>query len=85
VAPKIGEVQGIAKLRIWLDGSTLTRDAFADRIGVTRASIFHWLCGRYQPNLATAMKIESFTAGAVPAASWVPYVGKRRQIKPAES
>ena len=64
-------MSGIARLAAYLDERGLTQTAFAALADVPGPQVSMWLSGRRCPGLASALKIERATEGAVPASSWV--------------
>ena len=64
-------------LRKWIDEQRdeskehpLTVTAFADRLGVTTASIYNWINADHLPDRDMARKLEKATGGAVPSSDW---------------
>lgn len=65
-------IQGMNKLATYLKEHSLTQKRFAASVRVKQATISRVMGGQIRPSLELAVKIERVTAGAVPAASWVP-------------
>lgn len=53
----------------WLDRVEMTRDEFAERLGVTRPYVDHLCRGSRRPSLELAFKIEKLTKRSVTAAA----------------
>lgn len=57
-----------------------SQTAFALKAGIDRSVLCHLLNRtRHAPGLATALKIEIATGGAVPAGAWVARAAKRKK------
>lgn len=65
-------MDGAEKLRAYLKDHRLTQEQFAEAAGVPGPQVSLWLGGKRRPSLASALKLEAATAGAVRAADWVP-------------
>lgn len=61
------------KLQAYLTEKQISRQDFADLIGVTGVSVWRFCQGKAKPGLSTAVRIERETGGAVPAAFWVSH------------
>lgn len=59
------------KLQAYLNEKQISRQDFADLIGVTGVSVWRFCHGKATPGLATAVRIERETGGLVPASFWV--------------
>ncbi|MFD2175644.1 helix-turn-helix transcriptional regulator [Rhodobacter lacus] len=62
----------MGKLSEHLRQAGVLQSAFAEIIGVSRGHMSALVTGARLPSLELAVRIERETAGAVPAASWVP-------------
>lgn len=60
-----------ALLENWLDANRVAASALAERIGVTPQHFSKLRRGRITVSLEIAARIETATAGHVPAVSWV--------------
>lgn len=63
---------GMSKLSEHLRQAGVLQSAFAEVLGVSRGHLSALISGARLPSLDLAVRIERETAGAVPAASWVP-------------
>jgi transcriptional regulator with XRE-family HTH domain len=59
------------KLSRWLDQAGMTREHAAGELGITRQYLDRVCRGVNRPSLVLAVKIESFTGGAIPVREWV--------------
>jgi len=62
----------MGKLSEHLRQAGVLQSAFAEVLGVSRGHLSALISGARLPSLDLAVRIERETAGAVPAASWVP-------------
>lgn len=54
----------------YLAGHSISRRAFANKIGVHHSVVARWASGDARPGMDMAFKIERMTGGEVPVASW---------------
>lgn len=64
--PRIVETE----LSRWLDKAGITRDEFAERLGLTRQYTDKLCRGERRPGLEVAVLIEQLTDGAIPPSMW---------------
>jgi DNA-binding XRE family transcriptional regulator len=65
------------KLSRWLDHEGMTREDAAGELGVTRQYLDRVCRGANRPSLPLAVKIETFTRGAIPVEEWVTNRARR--------
>ena len=63
------------QLSQYLTREGVTQSAFAERLGLTQATVSRLASGLLRPRLDTALAIERITAGAVPVESWAQQEG----------
>lgn len=73
---------GIERLAEFMRERGLSQTAFAALAGVPAPMVSMWLSGRRRPGLASALKIESATAGAVRASAWLGAGGDEPAVAP---
>jgi transcriptional regulator with XRE-family HTH domain len=61
------------KFAQYLKANSERQSDFAERIGTTQATVSRLAAGTQTPSPELAIKIDSATGGAVPAASWPAY------------
>ena len=59
------------KLERYLKTNGITKTRFAAQVGIHISYITHLVKGRKVPSLATAVKIQELTNGAVPVETWL--------------
>jgi plasmid maintenance system antidote protein VapI len=65
----------MSDLNAYLARSGIKQAIFAQRVGVTQATISKLVARTMSPSLELALKIEDATGGAVSARSWLPSPG----------
>lgn len=65
--------EGAARLETWLDANDISLARLCADIEVHPLTPYQWRRGQ-RPTLAAAVKIERYTSGAVPCASWMTEV-----------
>lgn len=63
--------KGETLLDKWLKEQRLSRDGFADRLGVARRTVTFWALNKVLPDIINAFRIDQATEGAVPVSSWL--------------
>ncbi len=58
-------------LKAWMVIHRVTAKQVARGVGCSDRAIKYWICGQNIPDLVMAFKIEAFTKGKVPVASWL--------------
>lgn len=73
-----------ALLRQFLKANDISQAKAARELGVTNAAVIVWLRGDSVPMAENKLAIETWTKGAVPAASWPPAkrVKSRKPVVP---
>lgn len=64
------------KLEAYLAANGIRQSQFAERIGVTQATVSKLIAGSVAPSLALAVRIQRETFGAVPCDAWVRTSGQ---------
>lgn len=72
----------MSHLNAYLARSGIKQATFAQRVGVTQATISKLVARTMQPSLELAMKIEDATGGAVSARSWLPPSEDPQTVQP---
>lgn len=57
-------------LKRWIEREKIAPAEFARRIDYDRSNLHNMLKGRVWPSMATALRIERETGGAVPLSAW---------------
>lgn len=69
------------KLGAWLKQEGKSQAQFAKEIGTDQGNVSEWVHGKVQPSLATVVKVEKLTGGAVDFKDWVTAEPKKRRSK----
>jgi transcriptional regulator with XRE-family HTH domain len=59
------------ELAAYLDNTRMTQAKFAEAIGVKQPTVNRWLKKQARPSWDKAVKIQTFTEGAVTVSGWV--------------
>ena len=57
-------------LTLWLAVNAVDHHDFAERIGVSKQTLWRWRCGATKPSKGFRRRIQKLTRGAVPASIW---------------
>lgn len=61
----------VSPLAQFLESNELSQAQFSRRFGFNIVTVNDWVRGRRSPSLASALRIERATAGAIPVKAWL--------------
>lgn len=69
----------------WLDAEGVSREAFAEKIGILRTNLDRLCRGEREPRIELALKIEEATHGAVPVKAWLKPKADKKKPAPKKA